>query len=136
MTTITLTEEQRQKIVKDAEETKMLLTDEEVEKIASKVNEKINLPFLSEDKEQIVFVKIVRLLDRSLYTLLPNEIYECIRMAQDGIDSEEAETIKTRITKAINNLVNLPFLTENQEEILFGIVIGIIINAMMKGNSL
>lgn len=135
MTTIVLTDDQRKKIVQDAKGME-LLTPQEVEKIATKVNDKINLPFLNTDQEQVVFVKAVRWLDKQLYQLLPNELYECIRMTESGINEDEADTIRVRITKTINKLVDLPFLSESQEEKLFGIFIGIITTAMIKGNKL
>lgn len=135
MSTIILTDDQRQKIIEDAGGTE-LLTDAEVEKIASQVNEQVNLPFLGEEQERVVLVKVVRWLDQTLYQMLPNEIYDCIRMAEGGIDEEEADTLKRRIRDGVNNLVNLPFLTENQEQKLFGLVIDIIVGAMKKGNTL
>jgi len=133
MSAITLTQAQLTQIKADMDEKVEMLTDAEVNALAQKINKLINLPFLNEDKELQVFAKIVKWVDKQLYQLLPNEYYELIRDAHDGISKEEAQKIEDRLTPLINNIVNIPVLTEAQEEKLIGLVLGLIINAMVKG---
>ena len=133
MAEITLTKQQLEKIKKDMDEKVEMLTDAEINAIAQKVNKVINLPVLSEEKEFIVFGKIIKWVDRQLYRLLPNEYYELVKDASDGISKEEAVKIEERLTPLINNVVNIPILTEKQEEKLIGLVLSLIINAMIKG---
>ncbi len=133
MAEITLTKQQLNQIKKDMDKRVEMLTDAEINAIAQKVNKAINLPFLNEEKEFIVFGKIIKLVDRQLYRLLPNEYYELVKDASDGISKEEAVKIEERLTPLINNVVNIPILTERQEEKLIGLVLSLIINAMIKG---
>lgn len=133
---ITLTEEQRKKIVEDADKKVDMLSPEEREIIASRLNEFINLPFIGEEREQIILVKIVTEIDRFLYRFLPNEIYELGKVSTDGISEEEAELIETRMAKLINQHVNIPILTEKMEDMVFRIVLGLIIGAMRKNKSI
>ena len=133
MAEITLTRQQLNQIKKDMDKRVEMLTDAEINAIAQKVNKAINLPFLNEEKEFIVFGKIIKLVDRQLYRLLPNEYYELVKDASDGISKEEAVKIEERLTPLINNVVNIPILTERQEEKLIGLVLSLIINAMIKG---
>ncbi len=133
MAEITLTKQQLNQIKKDMDKRVEMLTDAEINAIAQKVNKAINLPFLNEEKEFIVFGKIIKLVDRQLYRLLPNEYYELVKDASDGISKEEAVKIEERLTPLINNVVNIPILTEKQEEKLIGLVLSLIINAMIKG---
>ena len=133
MAEITLTKQQLNQIKKDMDKRVEMLTDAEINAIAQKVNKAINLPFLNEKKEFIVFGKIIKLVDRQLYRLLPNEYYELVKDASDGISKEEAVKIEERLTPLINNVVNIPILTERQEEKLIGLVLSLIINAMIKG---
>ena len=65
--------------------------------------------------------------------MLPNEYYELVKDTSDGISKEEAVKIEERLTPLINNVVNIPILTEKQEEKLIGLVLSLIINAMIKG---
>jgi len=132
MSEITLTKKQLKKIKNDMKETEML-TDAEINAIAQKVNKVTNLPFLDEEKEFIVFGKIIKRIDQVLYNLLPNEYYELVKDASDGINKEEATKFEERLTPTLNNLINIPVLTENQEQKLIGFVLSIIINAMVKG---
>ena len=54
---IKLAEQQAEKIQEEA--VKHLGSDEMTEKIASAINKRIDIPFVSEDKEQVFFEKIV-----------------------------------------------------------------------------
>ena len=54
---VKLAEEQAEKMQEEA--IKHLASDEMSDMIATKINEKIDIPFVSEDKEQIFFEKIV-----------------------------------------------------------------------------
>lgn len=133
MPEITLTKEQLQKIQEDMFKTEEMLTDAEINAIAQKVNKSVNLPLINENKEFVVYVKIIKWIDRQLYKLLPNEYYKLVKSTTDGISAKEAELIEKRITPMINNFVNIPVLTEKQEGKLIGLVLGIIIKAMIKG---
>ena len=66
MTAITLTQEQRELVRHEMDIQVEMLSDEEVEVLASKLNEKIDLPFIAEGTEQTIFVKTVRIFDRFL----------------------------------------------------------------------
>jgi|TARA_R100001530_G_scaffold58769_1_gene42685 hypothetical protein len=54
---IKLAEQQAEKMQEEA--VKHLGSDEMTEKIASAINKRIDIPFVSEDKEQVFFEKIV-----------------------------------------------------------------------------
>lgn len=133
MSDIKLTENQLIQIKKDMNEKVEMLSDSEVNALAKKVNQAINLPFLKEEKEFIVFVKVIKWIDQQLYELLPNEYYELVKDANDGISKEEAINIEERLTPLINNVVNIPVLTEKHEEKLISLILGLIINAMIIG---
>jgi hypothetical protein len=84
MTDITLTDAQRLAVEQDMKGQEML-SNEEVEALTSKLNNKIDIPFAEGEAEQIIFVKIVKLFDRLLYQNLPNELYGCVKNPEEGI---------------------------------------------------
>ena len=133
MSDITLTTSQLEQIKRDMNEQVEMLSDAEVNALAQKVNKAINLPFLGEEKEFTVFVKLIKWIDKQLYQLLPNEYYKLVKDATDGVSKEEALEIEKRLTPLINNVVNIPILTEKQEGRLISLVLKLIINAMIKG---
>ena len=133
MSEITLTQAQLAQIKKDMNEQVEMLTDAEVNGLARKVNASIHFPFLNEEKEFVVFAKAIKRMDKRLYQLLPNEYYKLVKDAHDGISKEEAIKIEERLTPLINNVVNIPVLTEKHEAKLISLVLGLIINAMIKG---
>lgn len=128
-----MTSEQLSKIKADMNQKVEMLNDAEVNALAQKVNGAINLPFLNEKKEFVVFAKIIKWVDKQLYKLLPNEYYELVKDASDGVSEEEAEEIKCRLTPLINNCVNVPVITENMEAKLINLILDLIIKAMVKG---
>ena len=133
--TIALTEEQRDKVAKDASG-EYMLSDEELEAIATRLNRFINLPFRTEAEEQIILVKIVKRIDGFLYQVLPNEIYQLVKVAHDGISPAEADEMTERLTKIANRYVDFPILSEYMEEKLLQFVISLIVRAMVTGESL
>lgn len=136
MSEIRLTNAQLSQIKRDMNEKADMLNDAEVNALAQKVNKAINLPFLKEEKEFVVFVKLVKWVDAQLYRLLPNEYYELVKDASDGITKEEARKMEDRLTPMINNVINIPILTEKHEKKLISLVIGLILKAMVKGHKL
>lgn len=132
-TTGNLTSDQLDQIKLDMSETIQMLSDAQVNALAQQVNKAINLPFLKEEKELIVFAKVVRLIDQKLYQLLPNEYYELVKDASNGISKEDAIVIEQRLTPLVNAAINIPVLSERLEEKLISLILGLIINAMVKG---
>ncbi len=133
MSEITLTQSQLTQIRNDMDKKVDMLNDAEINALATKVNSVINLPFLNEEKELMVFGKVVRWVDKQLYQLLPNEYYVLIKDSSDGISKEEAVKIEDRLTPLINNVINIPVLTEAMEAKLIRLILGLIITAMVKG---
>ena len=133
MATIELTEEQLAKIKEEMNQQTSMLTDEEVNALAGKVNKDINLPFLNEEKEFIVFFKLIRWIDRQLYALLPNEIYALVHDATDGISQAEAVKIRGRVIPLINKVVDMPIVPEALEEVIIGTIVDLILTALIKG---
>ncbi len=136
MTSIVLTPEQRANILLDADRKMEMLSEEELETIATQLNEVINIPVIGEAKEQVVLVKLVKMIDRYIYQRMPNEIYELVRKTSDGISDEEAQLIEQRLATGLNNNINIPYLTEGMEQRAFEFVIKIITNALRKERSL
>jgi hypothetical protein len=133
MATLALTQQQLDKVTNDMNSNAVMLSDSEIKALAQKINGKFNIPVLGETGELIVFAKIVKLIDRKLSQLLPNEFYKLVKDSTDGISKDEAISLEKRLTPLINDRINIPILSEDQEEKLISMVLGIIINAMVKG---
>ena len=135
MNSIDLTPEQRDQIIREYKENQVL-RQEDIKRIASQLNKEINLPLLGEDKEQILFEKIVRRVDQILFDILPEEIYECLKMKENGISPDEADEIKKRIVHAVNKKIDFPFLNEKKEKRIIEFIVNIIVIAMTRGKKL
>ena len=105
---------------------------QEIERIAYKLNEKINIPFVSEEKEGDILVKIVLKVDNFLYDNLPNELYDLIRSAEDGIDEKESERLIKRFTNLANSKIDIPYIPEILEGIAIKLILTWVFKAMQK----
>lgn len=133
---ITLTDAQYQVLLSDyfaAPQERKRLSKDEVAAIASRLNERINIPILfSEEREQIILAKIVTRIDTFLYDNLPNEVYDIIRSLDEGIDENEAQTIVKRLSKMANRKIDIPYLPEPLEYLAINFLIGLIVKAMRR----
>jgi len=136
MSAIELTKEQMNQVIRDMDEQIEMLSQEEIEVIASKINTKINIPFVSEKKEKIIIVKIVKKIDRFFYENLPNELYGFVHDASDGISEEEAKELNYILARRLNNKLDIPFLPEWIEQQIFELAVNILVNAMKKQYSI
>ncbi len=132
-----LTEDDLKKILAEyyapaKDRTKM--TNEEIKELAIKLNKKINVPLINETREEKILIKVVKKIDNFLYDNLPNEFYDLIRSAEDGIgiDDNEAKRLIKRLSKLANDKIDIPYIPEPAEYVAFRFVIGIIINAARK----
>ncbi|MGH1462027.1 MAG: hypothetical protein ACRBB6_08325 [Neptuniibacter sp.] len=139
MASISLTDEQHEKMLKDffaKKSARHRLRKNELIAIAQRLNEKINLPFLSEKKEHIVLVKLILKVDSYLYEILPNEIYGLIHDLDEGFDESEAAQLAARLSKMAHQEIELPFLSDHQEYYSVTFVLSVLINAMREGSDL
>jgi len=136
MSSITLTQEQKNQILKDMNKAVEMLSMEEVEVIASKLNEKVDIPFIKEGTEQTILVKTVKLIDRTIYQNLPNELYGLVKNSTDGISDDDAEELGKVLASRINKKIDIPYIPEWIEEEIIKIVLSLIVNAMRKNYSI
>jgi len=108
------------------------LSQEEAQKIASKLNENFDVPFAGERWEQKIFVKLVVKVDNFLYDHLPNELYDLIRSLDEGIDDEEAKRLTRSLAKLANKKMDIKYVPEIAEFGILSFVIGWVVNAMRK----
>ena len=101
------------------------LSEQEIYEIASRINEKINLPILNEEKEQQLIMNAIRAIDKNVQGLI---LTEDRRRMMGANPEDEVKRIVEKLTPAINNSVNIPILTEKQE----GKVIALILRGVVK----
>lgn len=136
MSAIILTEDQRKQVLHEFDVQIEMLSAEEVEVLASKLNKKIDLPFITEGTEQVIFVKTVKVFDRLLYQNIPNELYGLIKNTSDGISDKDAEELKLVLGSRLSKSLEIPYVPEWIEQQVFEILIGLVVDAMRKGCSL
>lgn len=108
------------------------LTEEEIKELASRLNEKINVPLIGETSEEKILIKVVLRIDQFLYDNLPNEIYDLVRSLDKGIDDDEAKRLVTRLSILANDKIDIPYIPEQAEYIAIRYIISVIINAARR----
>lgn len=95
-----------------------MLSEEQISSVAASLNERINIPMLSEDREQQMLEQAVSMMNEQLGAVtesLPEEAKEILGRIQDGISEEDAATLKESLVPSLNERVDIPFLGEDQE---------------------
>lgn len=108
------------------------MTEAEIVDLAQRLNEKINVPIIDENREEQIFIKIILKIDTFLYDHLPNEFYDVIRSTDRGIDKKEAKRLVRRLTKIANDKIDIPYIPEIAEQFALKFVIGIVVKAAQK----
>lgn len=108
------------------------LTEAEVKDLASKLNDKVNIPLISETREEKILIKVILRVDTFLYDNLPNEIYDLVRSSKNGIEDEEATRLINRLSILANEKINIPYIPEAAEYVAIKFVIRVVINAARK----
>lgn len=67
---------------------------------------------------------------------MPEELYNTLNEVSDGISENDAESIKQRIIKAINNTNILKILENEEKKELIGLIVDIIVDALKSGKKL
>ncbi|MCG8698093.1 MAG: hypothetical protein MI922_08570 [Bacteroidales bacterium] len=109
---------------------------QEIERIAYRLNEKINIPFVSEEKEGDILVKIVLKVDNFLYDNLPNEIYDLIRSTENGIDEEESKRLIKSFSELANRKIDIPYAPEGMEGFAIKLILTWVFKAMCKNSNI
>lgn len=133
---IKLTEGQRAKISEDMDLKVEMLSEEEIEHLATELNKTFDIPFIPEGAEQTILAKLVRKTDRYLYSILPNEVYELIKSSEEGLSEEDAKELLEVLTTRANGRFDLPYLPEAVEQAIFKYLSKVIVKSMRKGYSL
>lgn len=108
------------------------MSEGEIKALASRLNEKINVPLIGETTEEKILIKVVLKVDGFLYDNLPNEIYDLVRSVNKGVDEDEAKRLITRLSILANDKINIPYIPESAEYVAIKFIIGVIINAARK----
>jgi len=78
------------------------MSEAEIKDLAQRLNDRIDVPLITETREEKILIKIVIRVDSFLYDNLPNEFYDLVRSVDQGIDDEEARRLITRLSKLAN----------------------------------
>ncbi len=135
MADITLTDEQQQAVISDMDRKVDMLSKEEVEALATKLNDEVDIPFVGDDAEQVIFVKTVMLFDRLLYQNLPNELYGLVKNTTDGISADDAKQLKSVLGTRLNKKFDLPYIPEWVEQKIFETLLDLLVEAMTIDHS-
>jgi len=116
-----------------------MLSEEQIDWLADRINEKIDLPLLGEKSEKaIIRTAISKVLDL-LEDELPEEFVNFIDDVSDGFEPQnEAQLalLKDNTARFLNNNINIPLLSERSEKRLFDSLIDFLFDAMQKGSKL
>jgi hypothetical protein len=90
---------------------------------------------LPDDVEKELFFDAIAKIEQAVMEAIPAKALAIMQDAGQGI-SGDTRTFETRLTKTINAKVDIPMLNETQEEVLFGLLIHVMVEAMKPEKTL
>lgn len=115
-----------------------MLSDEQIDWLADRLNEKVNLPIIGEKAEKAIITNALYKVLDVIEEELPPELVEFIDDATDGLEPQseaEMDRIKDDMATFLNNNINLPLIGERKEQKVFEYIVDFIFEAMRKGKS-
>lgn len=114
-----------------------MFTEEQISKIAEKLNRKIHLPVAGEKLEALIFKKIVREIGKKLGEILPDEFLMLINQPEPALTPDaDLEEIKARTTEKINERFNIPIIGEKAEIEIIKIVVDLLVECLRSKQTL
>lgn len=90
-------------------------------KAATDLNKKVDLPFLNESQEQKIAEKIVDLFIEPFEKATPTNA-EMKAMARQTTEEQMKVTVKNQVVNTINKKVDIPYLKEEHEAVVIGLI--------------
>lgn len=114
----------------------MLLKSKERRVVAEVLNARIDIPWVPEEIEGQVIEHAIGLVEKALEDVLPQPFIDLMRDGGNGIDPEKARLFGERIIAAINQKINLPYFSEEQEAAFLKMMVDPVVEAMIDGQTI
>lgn len=108
-----------------------MLASSVVTDLITKLNDQIDVPFVSEAKERSVIEWLVA----KITPQIPEWILAFMATAADGLTMEEVQQHESVIVAEINKVVDLPGTPEFIEEKLIAFIVHVILEYALHGNA-
>jgi len=106
-----------------------MLTRDQIERLADTLNERVDIPFTSEDSERSLLVTVLEKIDGQLGEV-GDEFHNIIDVLADGsVDDAELQDMKARAVEILNDHVDIPFVGEGSEAALLAPVVDALVDS-------
>ncbi len=113
-----------------------MLSKEQIDRLADTVNEKVNLPFITESLEKTIFVQAIEVIDAKLEEVVPPDVLAFLNDLDDGLDEAEVKKWAEKESNMINERLNIPILDASQETQLLVTILEYILEGLKKNATL
>lgn len=107
-------------------------TPVDVVHVAAQLNSQFDLPFIPESVEQAWLEWLVG----KLMQVISPDLLDIIADAADGLSPEEIDQATIKLTKLVNNKIDIPVLTESMEARLIEPVVRQVLGYAVEGKAL
>ncbi|MXN63601.1 hypothetical protein GR183_01685 [Stappia sp. GBMRC 2046] len=127
--------ERKEPSVKKAEkdrEREYFLSAKQQEKLAVVMDDKLDIPFVSDGSERQIFLKIVQSIDRNVFRVVPEEIVSIVNKGDSVISPEVYQGMKEYLASFLGDIVPVPFLPGFIKREILEYAIDIILRALSE----
>lgn len=98
-----------------------------VEELVDKINVELNVPLIDEGQE----AKCIRWIVDSLLQVVPEEYLQMFAGIIDGVSAAEAKYIKRHCVQLLNAKIDIPWMSERAEEMIFAPVVSNLVDTII-----
>jgi hypothetical protein len=115
---------------------KRIITEKEEEYIVNTLVRAINIPFMSQKEEKIIFKHGIELIDKVLSEHLPKEWIDYLHNHHKGIEEAALRVLEARMIQIIEKIIIIPIVPEYIEALIISTILNVFINSLKKKSAL
>ncbi len=110
------------------------LNQDSEDEFATMLNDMIDIPFMSEEQEQVLMLKLVRRINKAFETMVPEEMREILTRSSP----EELQDARNNLIDRLNEKIDIPFKSHEEERVYFAAIVDFLLKryGLAKGTKM
>ena len=105
-------------------------------KIAEALDKKIGIPFVSNNKERDIFLKLAKVIDSAVEARVPDELLAGLNTPGIQIETIVADALKENLVPLLSDVISFPFLPGTIKRKILSFVVELLVDVMASQTTL
>lgn len=105
-------------------------------KIAEALDKEIGIPFVSNDRERDIFLKLAKVIDSAIEARVPDELLSGLNSPDIQVEELIADALKDNLVPLLADVISFPFLPGTIKRKILSFVVEILVDVMASQTTL